>query len=108
MELTWTRDCNMCNSHYRRSLFLVLLSLSLHAGEVGGTVLDPAHLPVPRATVTLVCQTGQQSAVADTRGRFQFPWIVSAGPCELSVSHPQFATYRKAVSAASGPLTVSL
>src|ERR1700693_5860880 len=92
----------------RRCFFLILLSVSLRAAELGGSVADPARLPISGAAVRLSCPNSDQSAVTDQHGRFRFR--VDAGDigCELSVSHPHFASYRAPIPAGAGPLGIQL
>ena len=88
--------------------WLILFSLPAHAAGVGGAVVDPAGLPIPGAVVELTCGNGGHSAITDVHGWFRFAPGAVSGRCNISVSHPQFASYRKAVSAAMGSLTVRL
>ena len=78
------------------SAIVLILAAALHAqtvrGVIGGTVVDPTHLGVPGATVTLTSdETGTQrrSTITTPRGDFEFA-LIAPGHYRVEVESAGF------------------
>jgi hypothetical protein len=80
---------------------------SLVAGDIAGTVVDPAAAVVVDATVALKSlDTGvTQSATTGNDGSYRFS-LLKPGRYELAISHPGFAKLVRVVDVAVGQTTV--
>jgi len=79
------------------------------AGGLTGTILDPQHLAVPNATITLNCSGKAKFARSDTQGRFGFSDADWAEDCSISVTCPGFApVYERLVGREPRDLSIRL
>ena len=66
-----------------------LAKVSLAAGNLGGTVLDPSGAVIPNATVTMVGPIGTRAAQSDPQGKFSFDRLVP-GDYSVKAQAPGF------------------
>jgi hypothetical protein len=66
-----------------------LAKMSLPAGNLGGTVLDPSGAVIPNATVTMVGPIGTRAAQSDPQGKFSFDRLVP-GDYSVKAQAPGF------------------
>jgi hypothetical protein len=85
---------------------LILCGLPLFAAGLSGVVSDPSGLPVQGAAVKFACPAGEQTVNTDVRGRFHF--ATGGTGCEISVTVPNFAVYRKVLTAGTDSIAIRL